>query len=72
VSGLAISATDVDAPGAATVTQRKPSPIRASSRFQLIKERPPGRVGQCPEHEIHATHIGNHLVSCQDGSASGT
>src|SRR6266480_2901969 len=33
VSGLAISATDVDAPGAATVTQRKLSPIRASSRF---------------------------------------
>src|SRR4029077_9741892 len=33
VSGLAISATEVDAPGAATVTQRKLSPIRASSRF---------------------------------------
>ena len=23
---------------------------------QLIKQRPPGRVGQCPEHEIHVTH----------------
>src|SRR5690349_15007682 len=33
VSGLAISATDVDAPGAATVTHRKLSPIRTSSRF---------------------------------------
>ena len=33
VSGLAISATEVDAPGAATVTQRKLSPIRTSSRF---------------------------------------
>jgi hypothetical protein len=33
VSGLAISATEVDALGAATVTQRKLSPIRTSSRF---------------------------------------
>src|SRR5580700_6130421 len=32
-SGPAISATEVDAPGAATVTQRKLSPIRTSSRF---------------------------------------
>jgi hypothetical protein len=23
---------------------------------QLIKQRPPGRVGQCPEHEIHVIH----------------
>ena len=23
---------------------------------QLIKQRPPGRVGQCPEHEIHVSH----------------
>ena len=33
VCGLAISATVVDAPGAATVTQRRLCPIRASSRF---------------------------------------
>jgi hypothetical protein len=23
---------------------------------QLIKQRPPGRVSQCPEHEIHVIH----------------
>jgi hypothetical protein len=23
---------------------------------QLIKERPPGRVSQCPEHKFHVSH----------------
>ena len=23
---------------------------------QLVEQRPPGRVGQCPEHKIHVTH----------------
>ncbi len=38
------------------VPRRKGHERLAIPGEQLIKQRPPGRVSQCPEHEIHVSH----------------
>ena len=32
---------------------------------QLVEQAPSGRIGQGPEHLVHATKIGDQLVTCQ-------